>query len=109
MATSQRTIDFLLDQLSSLPSISARKMFGEYALYNENKVIALVCDDALFIKPTSISNKYLDDSHLAPPYPGAKNYYQVPEEKWEDHEWLTDFIKQTTEIVPFPKLKRANR
>lgn len=31
MRTSQSTIDFLLDQLSTLPGIRARKMFGDYA------------------------------------------------------------------------------
>lgn len=106
MATSQRTIDFLHDQLSSLPTISARKMFGEYALYNENKVVALVCDDSLFIKPTTISNNFLDDSHLAPPYPGAKKYYQIPDDKIEDREWLVDFIQQTTNLLPLPKPKK---
>jgi TfoX/Sxy family transcriptional regulator of competence genes len=32
MKTSQSTIDYLLDQLASLPNVRARKMFGEYAL-----------------------------------------------------------------------------
>ncbi len=36
MATSQETVDFLLDQLRALPGVRARKMFGEYALYVED-------------------------------------------------------------------------
>ena len=35
MSTSQSTIDYLLDQLSNLPTVRVRKMFGEYALYCE--------------------------------------------------------------------------
>lgn len=27
-------------------------MFGEYAIYSNGKVAALVCDDRLFVKPT---------------------------------------------------------
>jgi len=53
MAISRNTIDFILDQLSALPKIRARKMFGEYALYCDEKVVALVCDDQLFIKITT--------------------------------------------------------
>ena len=33
MATSQSTTHFILDQLSSVPNVRVRKMFGEYALY----------------------------------------------------------------------------
>ena len=32
MATSQSTMDFLLDQLSGCGPVTARKMFGEYCL-----------------------------------------------------------------------------
>ena len=49
MATSESTIDFLLDQLGAVPGVRARKMFGEYALYCGEKVVALVCDDQLFV------------------------------------------------------------
>ena len=56
MATRQSTIDFLLDQLADLPGVRARKMFGEYALYLDEKVVALVCDDQLFLKPTPAGN-----------------------------------------------------
>ena len=33
MATSQSTVDFLLDQLTGQGMFSVRKMFGEYCLY----------------------------------------------------------------------------
>jgi TfoX/Sxy family transcriptional regulator of competence genes len=39
MATSQGTTDFILDQLSSVPNVRVRKMFGEYALYCDDKVV----------------------------------------------------------------------
>ena len=43
MATRQETINFLLDQIEG--AARARKMFGEYAFYLDEKVVALVCDD----------------------------------------------------------------
>jgi TfoX/Sxy family transcriptional regulator of competence genes len=36
--TTSHTIGFLLIQLSSLPNVRARKMFGGYALYYDEKV-----------------------------------------------------------------------
>lgn len=52
MATSQSTTEFILDQLSSVPNVRVRKMFGEYALYCGDKVVGLICDDQLFVKTT---------------------------------------------------------
>src|SRR5215218_3576135 len=77
MATEKATVDFILDQLAPLP-VRARAMFGEYGLYCDEKFVALICDDTLFVKPTTISDQFFTDADLAPPYPGAKNHYAVP-------------------------------
>jgi DNA transformation protein and related proteins len=106
MATKQSTIDFLTEQMQKAGEITSRKMFGEYAIYCDTKVVAFVCDDQLFIKPTEVGMKFLDESHFAPAYPGSKDYLRVPEDKWDDSEWLTDFIGQTASVLPLPKPKK---
>jgi TfoX/Sxy family transcriptional regulator of competence genes len=76
MGTRAQTVDHLLDALAPLP-VTARKMFGEYALYLDGKVVALVCDDQLFLKPTAGAQAALPDCPTAPPYPGAKPHLLV--------------------------------
>lgn len=51
MGTRAKTIDHLLDALVPL-ALTAGQMFGEYALFLDGKVVALVCEDQLFLKPT---------------------------------------------------------
>ncbi|HYP97216.1 MAG TPA: TfoX/Sxy family protein [Polyangiaceae bacterium] len=51
MGSKQQIVDFILEQMSGVRDVTARKMFGEYALYSTEKVVALVCDDQLFVKP----------------------------------------------------------
>ncbi len=58
MATRQETIDFLLDQIAGAGNVRARKMFGEYALYLDEKVVALVCGDQLFVKITNPGKEF---------------------------------------------------
>jgi DNA transformation protein and related proteins len=106
MATTKETVDFILDQVHRAGTLRARKMFGEYALYCDEKVVALVCDEQLFVKITLISDSYLGSEHQAPPYPNAKNWLKVPEERLEEREWLTDFIRQTATALPKPKPKK---
>jgi DNA transformation protein len=106
MATKASTIDYLLDQLSSIDSVRSRKMFGEYALYCGEKVVALVCDDQLFVKPTEQGKGLLDKVALVPPYPGAKPYLLVNAEQWEDRTWLSRLFVVTAAALPLPKTKK---
>ncbi len=108
MATSKETVAFILDQLAPLP-VRARAMFGEYGLYCDEKFVALICDDTLFVKPTTISDQYFTDADLAPPYPGAKNHYAVPAALLEDGERLREVIAATAELLPLPKKKTAKK
>jgi len=50
MATQKETVEFLLAKLRQPKHFAARAMFGEYALYADGKVVALVCDDLLYVK-----------------------------------------------------------
>lgn len=106
MATKPSTIEFLAEQVQGAGEIRYVKMFGEYALYCNERVVALVCDDQMFVKPTEVGYTFLDASNEAPPYPGAKNYLLVPDEKWDDRDWLTELIQKTAAVLPLPKPKK---
>src|SRR5258708_19687552 len=102
MASKQSTVDFLTEQMQKAGAITSSKMFGEYAIYCDGKVVALVCDDQLFVKPTDVGLKFLDSSHFAPAYPDSKNYLKVPESKCHDSDSIADFIIETAPVFPLP-------
>lgn len=107
MATKQSTIDFILDQIRGAGEVRARKMFGEYALYCDDKVVALVCDDRLFVKITEEGKKFVGDNYQeGNAYATAKPSMLIEEDLIEDREWLRDLIKITADALPLLKLKR---
>jgi len=107
VATSEKTIRFLLDQLSDLPGVRARKMFGEYALYCGEKVVALVCDDQLFVKITAPGKALVGESYAEGfAYPGAKASILVGADALDDHEHLTTLVRVTADALPSPKPKK---
>ncbi len=108
MATAQSTVDFLADQMAEAGDIRSRKMFGEYAIYCDEKVVALVCDDQLFVKPTDAGKTFIGTVTEAPPYPGSKNYYWIDESQWEDRKWVTELIGITAKELPIPKKKKPS-
>ena len=104
MASDQSLVDFIVDQAEQAGQITYRKMFGEYAVYCDGKVVALVSDNRLFIKPTAGGRAFIGDVVEAPAYPGAKPSFLIGE-KMEDREWLTSLIRITCSELPDPKPK----
>lgn len=84
-------------------------MFGEYGVYYEGKMIALVSDDQLFVKPSESGRTFIGDPEEAPPYPGAKNWFYISEEKWEDASWLQKLILVTAPEVALPVKKKPKK
>lgn len=105
MGSDREFVEYAVDQMKKAGDIEFKYMFGEYALYCKGKVVALVCDNQLFVKPTEAGRAYIGDVTEAPPYPGAKNSFLI-EEKIEDVDWLSELIKITEKELPKPKPKR---
>jgi len=106
MASKQSTVDFILEQISNSGVVRAKKMFGEYGVYCNDKIVAFVCDDQLFLKPTQGGRAFIGDVVEGYPYPGAKPYFLISGEMWDDHEWLTTLVTLSAEELPPPKKKK---
>jgi TfoX/Sxy family transcriptional regulator of competence genes len=78
-------------------------MFGEYGIYLEGKLVALVCDDRLFVKPTPGGRAYAQGAAEAPPYPGAKPCLVIGADQWDDQAWLAELFRRTAAELPLPK------
>jgi TfoX/Sxy family transcriptional regulator of competence genes len=105
MASKQSTVDNLLDRLSGAGRVTARKMFGEFCIYLDDKVVALVADDLLYVKPTTAGRQLVPDAAEEPPYPGAKPCFLIPPERWES-EKLCQLIKVTFAELPRAKPRK---
>lgn len=105
MASDQDFVDFVIDQITRAGEISARKMFGEYGIYADGKLFGLICDNKLFIKPTTAGRAFITHVEEAPPYPGAKPSFLIGDEI-EDGDWLSELIRITLRELPEPKKKK---
>ena len=105
MATDQSFVEFIVDQIENVGQITFKKMFGEYALYCEGKVVALVCDNQLFIKPTEGGRLFIGDVVEAPAYTGAKPSFLI-DARVEDRQWISNLIRITYEELPEQKIKK---
>ena len=98
MATKPEFMQYIADQLRDAGEITYRKMFGEYSVYCNGKLFAVVCDDQLFVKITEAGKQLSPDRKTAPPYEGAKPYFLM--EDIDDPASLTAFVTATCEELP---------
>jgi TfoX/Sxy family transcriptional regulator of competence genes len=105
MSSKQSTVDFILEQLSGLGNIRTRKMFGDYALYCDEKVIGLICDDQLFIKYTIPGKQFAEGRYMEGcAYKGAKPSMNISE-SIDDRDFLAHLVRLTAGALPL-SLKR---
>ena len=102
MASDLDFVEFVVDQMRDAGAITCRAMFGGHTVYCEGKVVALICDNQLFVKPTNAGKMLIGDVIEAPPYPGARQFFLI-EEQLEDKEWLGQLIRLTETELPRPK------
>jgi len=107
MASKAEFVEYVADQLRGAGNITYRKMFGEYGIYCDGKIFALVCDDQLFITITEAGGAVCPNLSEAPPYEGSKPYFLV--EEIDDRELLTRLTVETCRELPAPKPKKPKK
>jgi DNA transformation protein len=108
MATSQITMEFLLDVLSDSHQVSARRMFGEYCLYYAGRPVGLVCKEQLFLKPSEMGRRLMKEPDDGAPFPGARPHLRISPDLWDDRGWMNMLVRATFDALPPPKLPNAN-
>ena len=93
-------VQYIVEQASKAGEVCARKMFGDYALYCDNKVVGLICDDCLYLKPLCPLEPLLhdEDRQMQPPYEGGKPHYVIT--GVDDGDYLSLLVRTVAENLP---------
>ena len=104
MATTKDYAAFVCDCVFRYGEVRARKMFGEYMVYLNDRPILLVCDNTVFVKKLpEVSALLPENAPSGYPYEGAKEYYILDIENSELNDRLIPLL---IEITPLPKPKK---
>jgi len=106
MATRPETVAHLLDLLSDAGPLTAKQMFGQYGLYLGDRMVALICDDTLYLKPTPGALALLPDTEQAPPFSRAKPYLMLTD-ALDDPDLVARALRAVASESPPPKPKKA--
>lgn len=107
MSSKPEFVQFIADQLEEAGQITYRKMFGEYGMYCNGKLFAVICSDQLFIKVTEEGALAAPGLETAPPYNGSKPYFVI--EDIDNRDFLTKLVTVTCKSLPEPKPKKERK
>ena len=103
MASSAEFTAFICEQLEGVGALRARKMFGEYMVYVNDKPVVLVCDDTVFMKKLPCLAGLLGNNPTGAPYEGAKEHYILDP---DDGAVLREAAAMAEAVTPLPKKKK---
>lgn len=103
LASNLDFVEYVCDQIGGAGDIAYRKMFGEYGIYCDGKIIGVICDNQFFVKKTESGAALYPDRKEAAPYTGAKPHLVI--ENVDDRELMAKIIRATCDDLPAPKPK----
>jgi TfoX/Sxy family transcriptional regulator of competence genes len=96
--------DYIQDQCSFLGYVTFKKMFGEYGMFYKEKMVGVLADNKLYIKPTDEGKSYLIQPQYEAFYAKGKPYFLI--EDTDNRESLWKLIVITYDALPMPKEKK---
>ena len=108
MASDAGYVEYCREQSGLGGALSSKRMFGEVAFYLEGRMVALVCDNQLYVKPTEPGRALLREAALHPPYPQANPWFRIDAEL-DDRDALRRLLLATAAALPLPTPKPARK
>lgn len=106
MATTRAYMDYVLERIPHLWPVRARKMFGEYMIYLNEKPAILVCDNTVFVKKLPELQDLLADAPVGLPYEGTREHYILD---LDDAAKAEQVLTVLASVLPLPKPRRKNQ
>ena len=107
MASSLDYVEYVCEQIGGAGEITYKKMFGEYGIYCNGKVVGVICDNQFFVKKTDAGASIYPDCEEGAPYTGAKAHFVI--DSVDDRNLMAKFISATYEELPMVKPKKKKK
>ena len=103
MASSQEYLDYVRAQADGPWTLRARKMFGDWMVYADDRPILLVCDNTVFVKIVPELAPLMAGAERGLPYEGAKEHYILD---IDDTDLARQVVAALETVTPLPKPKK---
>jgi DNA transformation protein len=112
MSVGNSYLEYVLDRLGSVGTVTARKMFGGVGLYLDTTFFGLIDNDTLYFKVNDKNRADYEEEGMQPFRPFGEDsysmkYYSVPERILEDDLLLKDWMQKAVAAASKKKARRS--
>lgn len=108
MSTSHETAARILDIFDPLP-VRVHPMFGEYAVYLDDRNFAFIIDNRLMLKPVPEAEELTEHLERGQVHPESKLYPIVDEDGLLDSDWLFEVAHTIASTQPVKSLRKRKK
>ena len=98
--------EYVCESFSTVGDIVIKAMMGGYLVYFNGKLIGDICDNEVFLKRTTTSDRLLAESELRYPYEGSKTLMHVFD-RFEDTDLIAELLEGMYTELPEKKPKKS--
>lgn len=107
MATSREYALFVENLFREVDGFSMKRMFGEYGIYLQGRVLGFLCDEQILLQDTPIARKLLPNAERKELFPGSKLFIIFSDEG--NHHLLQSVAQAMWEELPVPKPRKGRK
>lgn len=107
MATSREYALFVENLFRGVDGFSMKRMFGEYGLYLQGRVLGFLSDDQILLQDTPTARRLLPDAERKELFPGSKLFIIYSDEG--NHHLLQSVVQAMWEELPVPKPRKGKK
>lgn len=107
MATSREYALFVENLFRGVDGFSMKRMFGEYGIYLQGRVLGFLCDEQILLQDTPTARKLLPDAERKELFPGSKLFIIFSDEG--NHHLLQSVAQAMWEELPVPKPRKGRK
>ena len=107
MATSREYALFVENLFRGVDGFSMKRMFGEYGIYLQGRVLGFLCDEQILLQNTPTARKLLPDAERKELFPGSKLFIIFSDEG--NHHLLQSVAQAMWEELPVPKPRKGRK
>ena len=107
MATSREYALFVENLFRGVDGFSMKRMFGEYGIYLQGRVLGFLCDEQILLQDTPTARKLLPDAEKKELFPGSKLFIIFSDEG--NHHLLQSVAQAMWEELPVPKPRKGRK
>ena len=107
MATSREYALFVENLFRGVDGFSMKRMFGEYGIYLQGRVLGFLCDEQILLQDTPTARKLLPDAERKELFPGSKLFIIFSDEG--NHHLLQSVAQAMWEELPVPKPREGRK